>query len=205
MLSVGVLGVCGAIAITMSVVRIRSLITRPFTTPVQLLVELRRLNGPSEQERLDALKRTDTDGDGVSDYDEMNVYKTSPYLKDSDSDGAPDNIEIARGTDPNCPEGKTCLSVISGTETATGTSGTFTSPPSAGAFTGAGIGGGASDTSLPARDPDAIRTFLRQSGAVSSAELSSYSDQTLLDAYDQLIAERVPAASTSTDSGSQSQ
>ena len=73
-------------------------------------------NGPinqaqiaSEEENSDeALKNKDTDGDGLSDYDELNTYKTSPYLEDTDGDGIKDGEEIKGGTDPNCPQGKTC-------------------------------------------------------------------------------------------------
>lgn len=50
----------------------------------------------------------DSDNDGLSDYDEINVYYTSPYLEDSDSDGLFDLKEIQQGTDPNCPEGQDC-------------------------------------------------------------------------------------------------
>lgn len=50
----------------------------------------------------------DTDGDGWSDFDETYLYKTSPYLEDTDSDGISDGAEIKNGTDPNCPEGKAC-------------------------------------------------------------------------------------------------
>ncbi len=53
-------------------------------------------------------KKTDTDGDGLNDYDEMYVYDTSPYLTDSDSDGYDDKAEVYGGQDPNCPEGKDC-------------------------------------------------------------------------------------------------
>ncbi len=55
-----------------------------------------------------ALKNKDTDGDGLSDYDELYVYHTSPYIKDSDSDGTPDGTEVKNGTDPNCPQGQDC-------------------------------------------------------------------------------------------------
>lgn len=56
------------------------------------------------------LKSKDTDQDGISDYDELNIYKTSPYLADSDSDGIADSEEIKKGTDPNCPAGQNCFS-----------------------------------------------------------------------------------------------
>jgi len=55
-----------------------------------------------------ALKNKDTDGDGLSDYDELYIYHTSPYIKDSDSDGIPDGTEVKNGTDPNCPQGQDC-------------------------------------------------------------------------------------------------
>ena len=57
-----------------------------------------------------ALKNKDTDADGLSDYDELYLYKSSPYLEDSDSDGLKDGAEVKNNTDPNCPQGRTCLS-----------------------------------------------------------------------------------------------
>lgn len=61
-----------------------------------------------EQAQLEEQKNTDTDGDELTDYEELYVYKTSPYLADSDSDGFTDSEEIASGNDPNCPTGKDC-------------------------------------------------------------------------------------------------
>lgn len=55
-----------------------------------------------------ALKNKDTDSDGLNDYDELNIYKTSPYLEDSDGDKLKDGEEVAKGADPNCPAGRTC-------------------------------------------------------------------------------------------------
>ncbi len=46
-------------------------------------------------------KTVDTDGDGLSDYDEVNVFHTSPFLADSNSDGINDYDSIKRGIDPN--------------------------------------------------------------------------------------------------------
>ncbi|TAK04007.1 hypothetical protein EPO34_02510 [Patescibacteria group bacterium] len=65
---------------------------------------------PSQQEAksIELSKSRDTDQDGLSDYDEQNVYRTSAYLKDSDSDGIDDKTEVLAGNDPNCPLGKEC-------------------------------------------------------------------------------------------------
>lgn len=54
------------------------------------------------------LNLIDSDGDTLTDYEELNSYKTSPYLEDSDSDSINDNIEISQGTNPNCPTGQNC-------------------------------------------------------------------------------------------------
>lgn len=57
----------------------------------------------------DLLMETDTDGDGLSDYQELYIYNTSPYLVDTDSDGFSDYEEVmVRGTDPLCGEGQDC-------------------------------------------------------------------------------------------------
>lgn len=43
---------------------------------------------------------TDTDEDGVSDYDEIKVYKTDPLVADTDGDGLCDGTEISIKLDP---------------------------------------------------------------------------------------------------------
>lgn len=63
----------------------------------------------------------DTDHDGLTDYDEINIYHTSPYLEDTDSDGIPDGVEVKNGTDPNCPTGKVCNGTDNITPTASST------------------------------------------------------------------------------------
>lgn len=59
---------------------------------------------------LSALENTDTDGDGLSDLEEISIHQTSVYLADSDSDGLSDFAEVAKGSDPLCPEGQDCYS-----------------------------------------------------------------------------------------------
>ena len=66
------------------------------------------LEGERESEEEQKQKETDTDEDGLMDYEELYVYKTSPYLSDSDSDNYNDKMEIDSGNDPNCPVGKDC-------------------------------------------------------------------------------------------------
>ncbi|MFA6547633.1 MAG: hypothetical protein WCT11_01660 [Candidatus Magasanikbacteria bacterium] len=57
---------------------------------------------------VDALRFRDTDKDGISDFDELYIYGTSPYLADSDSDGVLDGEEIKKGLNPDCAEGTDC-------------------------------------------------------------------------------------------------
>ncbi|MFY9824739.1 MAG: hypothetical protein WAM82_25400, partial [Thermoanaerobaculia bacterium] len=45
----------------------------------------------------------DTDGDGLSDGDEVHRYHTDPLREDTDGDGIPDGIEVAAGSDPLDP------------------------------------------------------------------------------------------------------
>lgn len=61
-----------------------------------------------EQEKISAMKSQDTDRDTLSDYDETYVYRTNPYLSDSDGDNVPDAAELKNGSNPNCPEGQRC-------------------------------------------------------------------------------------------------
>jgi len=42
----------------------------------------------------------DSDGDGLSDFDEVTKYNTDPFKADTDSDGLTDGLEIELGTNP---------------------------------------------------------------------------------------------------------
>lgn len=43
----------------------------------------------------------DADNDGLSDFEEENIYRTSPFTADSDNDGYEDRTEIINGYNPN--------------------------------------------------------------------------------------------------------
>ncbi len=46
----------------------------------------------------------DSDNDGLTDYDEENIYETEPNEADTDGDGIDDGEEVASGTDPLKPD-----------------------------------------------------------------------------------------------------
>jgi hypothetical protein len=47
------------------------------------------------------LNNTDSDGDGLNDYDELYTYYTNPYQSDTDEGGRSDYLEVQDGTNPN--------------------------------------------------------------------------------------------------------
>lgn len=57
---------------------------------------------PNKEERLQGTdpQRVDSDFDGLSDFEEIRRYLTSPILVDTDGDGHWDGEEVAAGTDP---------------------------------------------------------------------------------------------------------
>lgn len=130
-----------------------------------------------EAERIVAMKTKDTDGDGVSDYDETYVYKTSPYLADSDSDGVDDKTEIAAGDDPNCPKDKECA--VGGGEIvpAVTASGTSSDQLQADVV-----------NQLLNPTPEQIRQLLIQSGA-KAEDVKNIDDATLQELYAQSLQE----------------
>ena len=115
---------------------------------------------------LAVLSDKDTDQDGLNDYDELYVFKTSPYLQDSDSDKINDKLEIDQDTDPNCPTGETCGRVVTNTNSATN----------------------ATVTDLSSLTPEQLRQIMRDAGAPEDV-VSKISDDDLLATYQQILAE----------------
>lgn len=67
-----------------------------------------QLSGQSEEDKIADLKQTDTDQDGLTDYQELYQHHTSAFLPDTDSDGYSDFEEATKGEDPLCPLGENC-------------------------------------------------------------------------------------------------
>ncbi len=140
------------------------------------------------------LQAIDTDQDGLSDYDELNFYSTSPYLPDSDSDGKTDKQEIEAGTDPNCAEGKLCVNpdaVAKPSSDGVGASplvNAATAPLVAldkltstiGATTTMSIEG-------LLKNPSALRSILISSGNMSATDLADVDDETLIRMFSEIV------------------
>ncbi len=105
-LTIAIVAVIGVTTIIFGILSLHKAINVPFYRQPSAVVF--KTEEQLQKEQIEALKTKDTDHDGLSDYDELYIYRTSPFLEDSDSDGISDKAEIERGTDPNCPEGKTC-------------------------------------------------------------------------------------------------
>ena len=137
----------------------------------------------NKEDLLEATKQkiTDTDVDGLSDWEELNTYGTSPYLADSDSDGTIDSAELSSGADPNCPQGQDC-----------GASG-LPSPAAGGASSTANTSANteAAAPALRAEDlnsltPEEIRVILKEGGATDE-DLQGVSDEDLKSLVQEVI------------------
>ncbi|MBI5465864.1 MAG: hypothetical protein HY974_01075, partial [Candidatus Kerfeldbacteria bacterium] len=83
------LGVVALLSLVLGVWQLRTSINMPFLPNLDLAATENAGNTSTTEQSDDikALQTKDTDGDGLSDYDELYIYRTSPYLPDTDSDG----------------------------------------------------------------------------------------------------------------------
>jgi len=66
----------------------------------ELLNESRKNRIEVLRERIGARISLDSDEDGLTDYDEINIYGTDPQDVDTDGDGVPDGVELLSYTNP---------------------------------------------------------------------------------------------------------
>jgi len=142
----------------------------------------------NEQSQIDAwekivnLQNTDTDEDGLSDYDEEYLYSTSPYLKDTDSDGFTDKQEVDSNNDPLCPTGMDCLGGdIPDETTATEILLPDEEPSSGTELTTEMI------QELQNLTPAQIRELLLSSGQATEEDLAQISDENLMQTFYELL------------------
>ncbi len=161
-------------AVSLGVMGLQRAIVEPFATSgVSEETNAALANHPE----LAALKEQDTDADGLSDFDELYVHQTSPYLDDSDTDGLSDKIELDAGQNPNCPEGSTCP--VSTTPSATTNTNELVETNTNSSVV---------NPSVEALSTDELRQALRDAGAPAD-ELASIDDETLRQYYAQVLAE----------------
>jgi len=108
--------VFGLATVGMGILQMRNTIYGPFV--------LRALDHKTDiaafEDEAAKQQRSDTDKDGINDYEELQFYQTSPYLPDTDSDGVDDKDEIDAETDPLCPQGQSCNSQVAGDASTSG-------------------------------------------------------------------------------------
>ena len=140
------------------------------------------------------LKTKDTDKDSLSDWDELFIYATSPYLEDTDGDELTDYEEVVTyKTNPTCPEGQTC----SGTLTQGDSQNVISNESELGSLydvlsdldkMGEEINTSTIATSSIDINPAQLRSLLLENG-FSQEDLNAVSDEDLLKIYSQVSTE----------------
>lgn len=207
-IAVVIFSVCGLVTLGFATQRINASIVNPFFVSKTKFDDARRVvdsadsSGRLEQEA----RRRDTDGDGISDYDEEKMLGTSPYLRDTDGDGSADNVELALGQNPNCVSGKPCSGpAVDVSSLESGTSFLGGKIEESGNELYAAFQRGVNDQKIALqangsatssalqtdliRDPDEIRKLIRESGKIEPAVLDNITDEQLLQVYDQALVE----------------
>lgn len=178
----------GVLTVGVGFIRLRTHIASPFIAKVSKASKAdANPLGVETKEDIAALKARDTDGDGLSDYDELYVYHTSPYLKDTDSDGFTDKEEIDSGHDPNCAQGKVCFDSVA---SASSKDQPQAAPNSAGGAVPLSSSAQADLEKLKNLTPAQVRELLKEKGFADD-QLKGIDDATLVTMYKQSLEEAV--------------
>jgi hypothetical protein len=200
--------VCGIVMMGLATQRINASIINPFFVSKTKFEDARRVVDDKDGARRleQEARRRDTDGDGISDYDEENSLGTSPYLRDTDGDGVADNVELALGQNPNCVSGKPCSAPkVDVSALATPTPFLGGKIEDSGNQLYAAFQRGVNDQKLIlqqksgatsselgvglVRDPIEIRKLIRESGKIDPQVIDKLTDEQLLKVYDQALVE----------------
>lgn len=198
------LSVFAILVIFLGGLQLRNVIYNPFAVDFNVYDEEALVNDTEGR-----LKNIDTDHDGLMDWDELNTYKTSPYLEDTDSDGIEDKVELDRGMNPLCVEKDgSCIDdidlVVTSTEKVETSSllgsieNTYELGEEAGIFANEETGQNMYTQALT--DPGTLRKLLLLTGGISEEELAKIDDQTLLNMSKNLLQQDISVLSTTTES-----
>jgi hypothetical protein len=191
-----------------SALRVRHGVYAPFLVSISEYQEKRDLIKDPIAEREALLKRIDTDGDGLSDWSEINVYKTSPYLWSTAGDNIPDNVKIARGENPLCKSGEECtigaLNINLPTTTLPFDVAVNQDPagllndvlmgtaPGSNSYQNMAVDAGIDLETMKSqipKDPAVLRDAILQTGKVTKEDLDNISDEDLLKLINEAMAE----------------
>jgi len=167
-----------------------------YTAPTTGADNLGAIQFSDDDRSIDELRASDTDNDGLSDFDEMYVYKTSMYLSDTDSDGYDDKDEIDQGYDPNCPKGQDCRGTGVDTSEPLVDSNDIGQLPADNPLQDlVDTGDGDIQTGinpeikqqLEQLTPLEVRQLLLSSGEMTTEQLDQVDDDTLMDIFEQVL------------------
>ncbi len=175
------------LAVGLGVLQIRNGLYAPFALSNKVPLTLKNdLNGP------DSLRFRDTDHDELSDFDELYVYGTSPYLYDTFSYGISDKEVVGKNL-PLCPKGQ-CADPLADASTSTVAEDSAGSPSTIVVPTGVGEDPGTpQNLDQILNDPVQLRKMLAESG-VSQEVLKKLSDSELLKMVTEILS--TPSSST---------
>lgn len=186
-----IIGFLGISALVLGTLQIQKGIKGPFQENIAREKDKRNDLDIEQVDKLTELQNKDTDKDDLNDFVELYNSRTSPYLRDSDSDGIDDKTEIDQGTDPNCPKGQDCGLPVAAPANLnignTNDSSKFTNAPSLNQASDALSG------NLP---PAELRKILISSGAPENV-INGLSDDELVELYKEVLVNQ-PTVGTNT-------
>jgi len=197
------LSVIAGIAFGLSLYRVNAMIREPFLVKTTTLDDAKKLLGLTNEELIAQQKRKDTDGDGLSDWDETNVYHTNPNVRDTCGDGILDNVRVVTRRGLGCLNNPNINGALN-------LSGVYSTSSDVYGLDGQsllklaqqeGFAGVASSTLSSAdaaalqqaaqgilpRDATAIRQLLKEKLPQSQSDIDNLSDKELLKLYDAAV------------------
>lgn len=175
-------GIIAGASVLFGVLQIRQNLKAPFIPKADTNENTSISLSNNDLNKLSDLQNKDTDADGLSDYDELYSYDTSPYLQDSDSDGLKDKEELQSGGNPNCPEGELCSEPTETNNT------NKSADTNSGTTSGADNTGDDSASTLATAPvpPATIRQILKNAGAPAEA-VDGLDDNELIKLYNETV------------------